>query len=572
MQTSETRTGANADSNLLGDKLLVISGDGTICDVLQDSTDASADSTTDLAGLTVESFGVEGLAECVLENVRQTLESGQAHSGEFESGDSHFELIYVGQGRDRVLVVVRNLSERELPVPRVRHLAYVDEPTGLPNREFLLAELGRITDDLRLKDGRGAVICFDIDMLDPPGDAADSGLQDDILRVLAARLINALRDVNQVTDGDADRYSIAARIDFRKLAVVLPQIAGGSDAAAVAQRLADSMQQPIKIENKELGVAVNAGIAVFPQDGVDAVTLFESSYVAMEDAASSQSQPHRIHAGTARVRAPQRHEMELELRSALRQEELELRYLPIVTSASRDTVSVEVLFRWPQTAFGAQSIKKIVSLAEHTGLIGPIGDWIMGQACEQLRHWHGAGYSDLRLAVNLSVQEFSRRDLARWILDTLGDHSIAPEFLDLEITEHMLFRDAMRNFATCRQLKELGIGVIVDDYGTGVCTMANLAHSPVDAIKIDNSFVANSAVDDRDRAACAAATAMAHEFGMRVIAEGVETDSQANMLQAQGCDYLQGFLFCRPSPAHEFELYLAAATENQDDSAGKRNE
>ena len=540
-----------AESPANGNMVLVVSRDGSICDVLEGAEGSSAGLANNPAEASVESLGLHGLTERVRHNTKRALRSRQVLREDFQCNQKHFELTFIAQGRDRVLLIIRNVSEQKNAISRVRHLAYMDEPTGLPNREFLLAELGRITDELRLKGRRGAVLCFDIDKLDLSGYASGTKNQDAVLQVLAARLTNGLRSVNDTAPEDPQRYSIAARTDFRQFAVILPAMDSGSDAAAVAERLADSLQQPIRIENKDIKVSARAGIALFPQDGTDAMTLFENSIAAMTDAKSRQTGLHKFHSGTVNVRALQRQDMELELKSALHREELDLHYLPIVAAHSREVVTTEALLRWPQTTLGEQSIQSVVSLAEHTGMIVPIGEWVMHRGCEQLRAWHESGYTELRLAVNLSVQEFSRPDLAQRIAEILELCSIEPQFLDCEITEHMLFRDAMKNYATCRQLKELGTGILLDDYGTGVCSLANLAHSPIDAIKIDNSFVANSATDTDDEAACAAATAMAHELGMSVIAEGVETHEQAEMLQTQGCDFLQGFLFCKPSPANQ---------------------
>jgi diguanylate cyclase (GGDEF)-like protein len=551
-----------------GNMVLVVSGDGTVSDVLHGATSQPHASGGDAPGFSLDDLGIEGLAECVRRNARRALKSRRTHCEELQSDNGTYELIFVAQGRDRVLLVLRNVSEQKMAISRVRHLAYVDEPTGLPNREFLLAELGRVTDELRLREGRAAVICFDIDKLDLPGYAVGSHIQDAALKVLATRLTNGLRSVNYMTGDGAARYCVAARIDFRRLAVMLPGIETGSEAEAVAQRLAELLQRPIKIENKSISVTAHAGIALFPQDGIDAITLFENSLSAMEDAKSTQLGPHKFHSGTAQVQALQRQDLELELKTALHRDELEMHYLPIVCAETREIASIEALLRWPQTAIGHQSIRRVVALAEHTGLILPIGEWVFRQSCEQLKAWHEAGFSGLRMAVNLSVQEFSRPDIAAKIEEILESCSVSPYDLDCEITEHMLFRDAMKDYATCRQLKRLGVGIVVDDYGTGVCSLGHLAHSPVDAIKIDNSFVANCDREGQDRAACAAATAMAHELGMRIVAEGVETMLQAEILHAQGCDYLQGYLFCKPSPADDVQAYLAENSVTQGEVSG----
>lgn len=557
------------DNSSLCNAVLMLSDDGTIINVLEGPGRRGDRSKLEDNGIDTLFPGI--LANRIRENVRRTLRTRQVQSENFEDADRgmHFDLIFVAQGRDRVMVVLRDVSEEKVAISRMQQLAYADEATGLPNREFLLEQLDRIVESLRLKEGRAAVICFVIETDGTHGSAAGMQRQELILKTLAGRLTHGLRGANNPDAVDDERYSIAARVDFCKFGVVLPKIDDGQDAAAVTERVAASLEKPVNIGDKEIKVSVRAGIALFPQDGTDAMTLFENAHAAMEDARNSTGETYKFHSGTVKMRALQRQDLELELRSALGREEFVLNYLPIVSAAARRVVSVEALLRWPQAVFGSNSIDKVVSLAERTGLIVPIGEWVMDRGCRQLKLWQQAGLPDLRLAVNLSVQEFSRPDLAQRVARTLEAHSIEPEHLELEITEHMLFRDGMKEFPICRELKAVGVGIVVDDYGTGVCSLAHLSHSPVDAVKIDNSFVAHSETNASDRAACAATVAMAHELGLNVIAEGVETEQQAGMLRDQGCDFLQGFLFLEPASAEEVDAFLehqaAAGTPSCDE-------
>lgn len=556
-QSEDQQTaGANDEKLSVSNTVLVLSDDGTIANILEGPAQQGDES--ELEGKSIDSLYPGVLANRIRENLRRTLRTRQVQSDNFEDAaiGVHFHLIFVAQGRDRVMVVIRDVSEERVAISRMQQLAYADETTGLPNREFLLEQLDRVVEALRLKEGRAAVICFVIEADGSHGSAAGMQRQESILRELAGRLTHGLRGANNPDASDEERYSIAARVDFRKFGVVLPMIDNGLDAAAVTERVAADLEQPVRIGDKEIKVTVRAGIALFPQDGTDAMTLFENAHAAMEDARNSTSEPHKFHSGTVKMRALQRQDLELEMRSALDREEFVLNYLPIVNTTTRRVVSVEALLRWPQAIFGSNSINKVVSLAERTGLIVPIGEWVMDRGCQQLKEWQLAGHAELRLAVNLSVQEFSRPDLALRVAQTLETHSIEPEHLDLEITEHMLFRDGMKEFQTCRELKGIGVGIIVDDYGTGACSLAHLSHSPVDAVKIDNSFVTHSGTNASDRAACAAAIAMAHELGLNVIAEGVENEDQAGMLRDQNCDFLQGFLFLEPAPADEVGIFL----------------
>ncbi len=554
--------GAECSELAIGDSVLVLSRDGTIIGLQCPPDGVSDDQAAAVAGCPVESLWPGKLAALLHSNIKRSLRSRQAHSAEFEDGSDGriYELIFIAQGPDRVLVVVRNISEQKSAISEMQQLAYVDAVTGLPNQKYLLKELNRIAVGLRLKGGRAAVICIDIDKTDFENIAPGKTKQDAVLKELASRLIGGLRGVNQPDTPDDERYSIVVRLDFRQFAVVLPIIEDGSDAEAVTSRLSGSLEKPIEIGTNIVRVTVNAGIALFPQDGTDAMTLLENAHAAMEDAKNSQTM-QRFHSGTVKVRALKRQDMELELQGALDREEFHLKYLPIVEASTRNVRTVEALLRWPQEVFGSRPIQQVISLAEHTGLIVPIGEWVLRHSCEQLHAWHASGHSELRLAVNLSAQEFSRADLVSRVAEILSASSIKPQYVDFEITEHVLFRDALRGFAMCRDLKELGVGIVVDDYGTGACSLAHLSSSPVDTVKIDGGFVVHSETNPSDGAACAAATAMARALSLKVVAESVETAEQAIFMQELGCDFLQGFLFGRPALSGEFTKYLASSSK-----------
>ncbi len=565
--SAQTSTGTPGNAEpfefAIGDSVLILSGDGTIISLQSPPDGVSDDQAAALAGCPLESLWPGKLAALLHSNIKRVLRSRQVHSAEFE-GDSdgqNYELICIGQGPDRVLVVVRNISEQKLAISEMQQLAYLDAATGLPNQKYLLRELNRIAVGLRLKGGRAAVICIDIDTTDFENIAPGKTKQDAVLKELASRLVGGLRGVNQPDTPDEERYSIVVRLDFRQFAVVLPIIEDGSDAEAVTSRLSGSLEQPIEFGTRSIRVTVNAGIALFPQDGTDATTLLENAHAAMGEAKNNQTMRPSFHSGTVKVRALKRLDLELELQSALDREEFHLKYLPIVEAGTRNVRTAEALLRWPQEVLGSRSTEQVISLAENTGLIVPIGEWVLRHSCEQLHAWHASGHSELRLAVNLSAQEFSRADLASRIAEILSSSSIEPQYVDFEITEHILFRDALKDFAMCRELKELGVGVVVDDYGTGACSLAHLSSSPIDMVKIDGGLVVHSETNPSDRAACAAATAMAHELSLKVVAESVETEQQAKFMQELGCDFLQGFLFCRPSLASEFTEYLAAASQ-----------
>jgi len=332
-------------------------------------------------------------------------------------------------------------------------------------------------------------------------------------------------------------------------------------------RLLGALRQPVVLGSRTVVASAHAGVALFPQDGTDPDALYKNAISAMEEARNCTADPFKFHSGTVRLRNLQRQDLATDLKVALQREDFTLRYLPIVDAHSGAVHSVEALLRWPETILGARTTRKIITIAEYTGLIVDIGEWVLRRSCEQLQLCRDAGHIDFRLAVNLSGQEFSRANLGKQVQTILEATGVDPAGLDLEIKEYMLSRDAMQQHTMCDELKSLGVGIVIDDYGTGACTLAHLSRSRVDGIKIDNSFVANIETSEQDRAACTAAIALGHGLGLRIIAEGVETEDQAMFLREKGCDLLQGFLFCEPLTGDELIQYLEGALR----TAAERN-
>lgn len=495
----------------------------------------------------------------ILQAIKRALRTRRSQS--LQEDGSGQEILCIAQGRDRVMLIVRDLSEQQAQLTHVRHIAYTDGSTGLPNRESLLSELQKITDAQRLKAGRAALICIHVGQFEDHGWSLNSAQQDDVLKVLADRMVEHLRGTNDENEADFERLSIAARIDFRQFGVVLPSIEGGADAEAVAERLVADLEQAIAIGTRTVTVRPNVGVALFPQDGTDPATLYRNASAAMDDARNDPGTTLKFHSGTVRLRTLQRQDLEIELRSALEKEEYALNFLPVIAAAGGRPVTMEALLRWPDTLLGTQPTRKIVRIAERTGLILPIGQWVIRRAARQLKHWHDAGFSGIRIAINLSSQELVSDDIVARIANILDEEQVDPRGIDIELKEHILFREVLKDYATCRELQAMGLRIVIDDYGIGTCSLAHLSQSPAEVIKIDNSFVANLEESERDRAACTAVMAMARELGIQVIAEGVETQKQADYLLAAGCEFLQGFYFSQPVNESDAFAYLAASLQ-----------
>ena len=553
---------ARHEPTATGNMVLLVSQDGSVCSVLETPESLRTSQRIALNTASIDSIWPQALANTVRANIKRTIRSRQFHSDEADNpaDGNNYEFIYVPQGRDRVMLVVRDISQSKEALTRIRKLAYSDDVTGLPNREYLFDELRKITDMQRLKEGRAAVICICVDQFDDDGHTLVAEHEDDLLRELASRLAMHLRGMNDERLSDFDRYSVVARTNFRQFTVLLPSIDSGEDAESVVMRLLGVLTQPVRLETRSVTLRASGGIALFPQDGTDHDALFRNAVAAMEDARHSESTSFRFHSGTVRLRNLQRQDLASDLKNALERQDFTLKFLPIVDARTGSVRTLEALLRWPETILGTRSTRKIITIAEYTGLIVEIGEWVLRCACEQLQSLRAAGHADIRVAVNLSGQEFSRADLAERVEIILKDSHVKASDLDLEIKENMVYRDAMQKHATCCRLKEIGVGIVIDDFGTGACTLAHLSQSPLGAIKIDNSFVANIESNEQDRAACEAAIAMGHGLGVEVTAEGVETEFQAQFLRDKGCDYLQGFLFSEPLSGDSLLKYLDAAT------------
>ena len=558
---TSTDSVSDALCNLTGSLVLAVSQSGAVLSLIEAPAELLDSLPSRDDQVRIDDIWPAEVAGRIRNSLKRTIRERRTQSDDLENADGMFghEIIYVPRGPDRVLMIVRDLTEQKRALTRARELAYTDETTGLPNREYLLGELHRIVDVQRLREGRAAVICLCIGQIDDHGYALNSTQHDELLRQLAARLTLHLRGSNDDTISDFERLSIVARADYRHFCIVLPSIESGEDAEAVVSRVVDDLKKPVTIAQRTLSIQAHGGVSLFPQDAVDPAGLFENAWAAMEDARNDAAAPFKFHSGTVRLRTLQRQDLEGELRSALEREMYALNFLPVIDTLTGETTSVEALLRWPDTIVGTQPTRKIVRVAERTGLIIPIGQWVIQKACEQLKALHHAGHDRVRMAFNLSSQELASDGIADRIARILEETAVDPGDIDVEIKEHMLFRESMRDYATCKVLDELGVRVTVDDYGIGACSLAQLSQSPVGAIKIDNTIVANIATNSRDGAACAATIAVADALGIDVIAEGVEHEEQAAILCEKGCRYQQGFLYSRPMSGDELGDFLTAA-------------
>ncbi|MDX1498895.1 MAG: EAL domain-containing protein, partial [Woeseiaceae bacterium] len=480
------------------------------------------------AGQALAECWPESLTTFVTEHCQRTLRGRRVRHARssIDEIDRDYEFTFVPQGRDAVMVIVRDVTARERQVAELEQLAFGDRATGLPNRAWLVRELDSALARRRLQSGRVAVIVLEIGNLELIEQITGRRHRDTILLELGARMRAGLRGANQNEESDDERYSAVARVGTHHFAILLPYIETGEDAAGVTARVTELLEAPLEIADKAASVSVAAGIALYPQDGKSGAELYECAVMALHDAKNSETRRQRFHSGTVRLRALERQDLEVELRSALENDEFTLNYLPIVATGDRRIATAEALLRWPQPLFGNKPIREVVAVAEFTGLILPIGDWVFARACEQLAEWRGRGHEDLGIAVNVSAQEFAQADLVARTEQALETAGIDAGNVAVEITERLLYRDSLSDYAVCHGLRDLGVGVTVDDYGTGVCSFDHLSRSPVNAVKIHPDIVARAARGGAGGAACAAVTAMAHALDIVVVAVGRGTQQE----------------------------------------------
>jgi diguanylate cyclase (GGDEF)-like protein len=438
-------------------------------------------------------------------------------------------------------------------------LAYCDGLTGLPNRERFLDRLDWTIRFSKRYGTNGAVLQIGLDRFKQINEALGPGIGDRLLRGVAQRLDESLRDTDVVARAtEKESQPLLSRMAGDEFTVLLPALAKGADAGAVAQRILDIVAAPFNIGGHELFVTCCIGIALYPADGTARDSILKAAAVSMRHAKRERRDSYRYFSKELNAQSLDRLSLETELRRAIERGELELFYQPKVDLKSNRLVGAEALVRWRHPQRGMVSPGDFIPLAEETGLIIPLGQWVLNTACQQVRTWEATGRQAPRVSVNVSSHQFRQRVLARDVQAALSGSGIAARHLCLELTESAIMEHAQDNVRTLAALKESGVSLSIDDFGTGYSSLSYLKRFPIDEIKIDRSFVSGVEREKDNAAIVTAIIVMAHSLGLRVVGEGVETPVELEYLQQQGCDECQGFLYSRPLPAADFGALLMA--------------
>ena len=460
----------------------------------------------------------------------------------------------------RLYGTVQDISEMRMAEQRIHRLAYFDGLTGLPNREFF-KETVRLAARLAERHGRqGALLFLDLDNFKRINDTLGHNIGDMLLKSVAERLIGSMRTTDLVTSGSPmEPGHNLARLGGDEFTILLPEIRQTSDAAVVATRILEVLSRTVILADHDVVVTPSIGITVFPKDGVDVDHLLRNSDIAMYHAKREGKNTFRFYDNAMNEAAQKRLRMENALRNALVREEFSLHYQPQVDMVTGKVCAMEALLRWRSEDMGSVSPADFIPLAEETGLIVPMGEWVLRTACRQAKAWLDTGSPVDRIAVNVSVKQFVQQGFPDTVRSVLDETGLDPGALELEVTESLLMKDADGAIATLKALKAIGVQLAIDDFGTGYSSLSYLKQLPIDRLKIDRAFV-HDVNSDRDNAAIATAViAMAYSMNLKVTAEGVETDAQLGFLRAKKCNEAQGFLLCPPLPADEVERYLLQA-------------
>jgi diguanylate cyclase (GGDEF)-like protein/PAS domain S-box-containing protein len=432
---------------------------------------------------------------------------------------------------------------------RLAYLAQFDPLTGLPNRALLSDRFAMMIVQARRRGASLGVLFIDLDDFKMVNDTQGHAAGDELLKETARRLQSALRDGDTV-----------ARISGDEFAVILSDLSRPDDAAIVAQKILERLVAPVAIGGQDAVVTASIGIATFPADGDNPEALLGAADAAMYRAKQSGRNAFQFFTADINQRTRARALLGTELRRALERKEFTLHYQPKVDLTSGQPCGAEALLRWEHPERGRVSPVEFIPVLEETGLIVPVGEWVLRKACEDLKSWQRSGVRAMPVAVNLSARQFRQHDLDERIRGIVAAAGIDPSLLELEITESQLMHDPEHAIRVLERLGAAGLRIAIDDFGTGYSSLACLTRFPLASLKIDRSFVADVLSDGPDATIVRTIIDMAHTLGFTVIAEGVEQDSQAAFLRKLGCEQAQGFLFARPMPAGDFTALISTAS------------
>lgn|GEM_PF-165794 len=450
--------------------------------------------------------------------------------------------------------------ERKQTEEHIRHMTHHDVLTGLPNRAFLD---DRLTQAILYAQryGRSATVAFvDLDNFKLINDSLGYNAGDELLRVVADRLAQCVRRTDTVVRLGGDAFVVVLFDQTEKADVITPTL----------QKIRDAIGQAVEVSGRKLHITCSIGLSTYPTDGEDTKTLLRNADAAMHRAKELGGDNFQFYTAELNTTIHERLSLQEGLRNAIDRDEFPLLYQPQLDLRSGEITGVEALIRWQHPELGLVSPAQFIPLAEETGLIVPIGEWVLRTACKQNKAWQDAGMAPITMSVNVSARQFMEKDLVNRVAAALKESGLEAKYLELELTESLIMRDVDQAIATMRELQAMGIHLSIDDFGTGYSSLSALKHFPIVRLKIDQSFVRNIPSDHDDKAIASAMVALAHRLDLKVIAEGVESEEQLTFLRDNNCDEVQGYHFSKPITASEVELLLLQTPEQRRKNSKKK--
>ena len=540
---------AHAILRALPDTVLLLDRAGCVVDDGQHEKHAPSDDSTNR------------LPAALKEKISQVLESKQTLTNEFSTavgGDRRFlEARLVPFSDDTVLAIIRDVTEQRQANATIYRLAFYDALTGLPNRQSFMSKLSEAVRDAEEGRTRFSVLYLDLDNFKRINDSLGHTTGDELLKAVSTRIEHCVRSDDLVARHGKTKSKLhLARLGGDEFTILLRDVADSADVDSIADRIVEAVSQPISQGDREFVITPSVGIANYPDDGTNIDTLMANADMAMYHAKESGKNAVRSFSGTMSIRSLEYMDLEHSLRRAINNDELDLHFQPKLSLRSGDVTGVEALVRWLHPERGRISPAKFVPIAEQAGLILELSEWVLNRVCRQIAAWSDGALSRIPVAMNLSGKQFSHSDVYHVVMKAIHDHSIEAQRLELELTESELMRDADGTIGTLQRLKDAGLSIAVDDFGTGYSSLSYLKKFPIDALKIDRSFVMELDASDDNLSICGAIVALAHSLGMKVVAEGVETARHQDLLRGLECDEMQGFYFARPGDAASTEQLI----------------
>jgi diguanylate cyclase (GGDEF)-like protein/PAS domain S-box-containing protein len=441
--------------------------------------------------------------------------------------------------------VARDISERKRAEERISFQAYHDQLTHLPNRVLFLDRLGVALVSARRNRQLVGLLFIDLDRFKLVNDTLGHAEGDELLKGVAARLQACLR-----------RSDTLARMGGDEFTILLPELTQPEDATVIAEKVIEELRRPLNVAGHEIRATASIGVALYPADGEDPDTLIKHADIAMYHVKAAGKNSYAFFSTEMNAAFHQKLTVENDLRRALDGNELELRFQPQISLSRRQLVGMEALVRWRHPAQGLLDPASFIGVAEEAGLIGRLSDWVLDQACSQLGRWHAQGFGDLRMGVNLSPRDFEKGDVVERVFAALERYRVRPQALEIEITENLMIREVDPAVSSVRRLRDAGVRVSIDDFGTRYASFGYLQKFAVTSLKVDQTFVRDLTLERPHSPIIAAIVGIARGFDLHLVAEGVENPLQRDALRMAGCDEMQGYLFGQPLEASAAEEVL----------------